>query len=54
MKEIIEELQSKLDYELHQIGMTPHSEFNGTQREHDFGHALKAVEYQKAIDKLKQ
>jgi hypothetical protein len=52
MKEIIEELQKKREYELRQIGLTPISDFKGTQKEHDEIHQKNADEYEIAINIL--
>jgi|SRR5690606_25853683 len=49
MKNIIKELQEKAEYELDQIGLTPRTDFEGTQEEHDKQHLQKALEYRKAI-----
>jgi hypothetical protein len=53
MEKIIKELESKKEFELQQIGMTPTTDFDGTQAEHDKLHANNACEYQRAIDILK-
>lgn len=53
MEKIIKELEAEKESELHQIGMTPHTDFKGTQTEHDQLHANNACEYQEAIDVLK-
>ena len=49
MKDIIKELKENAEHELRQIGMTPRTDFIGTQEEHDQLHKKRADEYQKAI-----
>lgn len=49
MKDIINYLQSIVEHESRQIGMTPKTCFNGTQEDHDDYHRKKAQEYEKAI-----
>lgn len=49
MENIIKELQEKAEYELYQIGMTPRTDFEGTQEEHDEQHKRKAIDYENAI-----
>lgn len=45
MKNIIEELQSKAQHELAQVGITPRTNFLGTQEEHNKLHSDRAREY---------
>lgn len=54
MKYIIKELQENAEHELRQIGMTPRTDFKGTQEEHDEQHRQKALDYKKAIKILKK
>ena len=49
MENIIKELQENAEHELRQIGMTPITDFKGTQEEHDEQHRQKALDYEKAI-----
>jgi hypothetical protein len=52
MENIIKELQISMDHELRQIGLTPRTNFKGSQDEHDNYHRSKADEYRKAIEIL--
>lgn len=49
MENIIKELQENTEYELGRIGLTPTTDFKGTQEEHDKQHLQKALDYRKAI-----
>jgi len=53
MKEIIAELQANKKHEINQIGLTPRTNFKGTQIDHDLQHKKKAIKYQMAINILK-
>ncbi len=52
--EIIEELESNRKHEMHCVGMTPRTNFNGTQKEHDDLCKKNANDYEKAINILKE
>lgn len=54
MKRVIEELKRMRDSELHQIGMTPHTSFEGTQEQHDELHRERAAEYERAAKILEK
>jgi hypothetical protein len=49
MKIIIEELRASMEHELRQVGLTPRTNFIGTQDERDAHHNLKADKYKDAI-----
>jgi hypothetical protein len=53
MKTIIKELESSMQHELNQIGMTPRTLFIGNQADHDKYHSGRAKKYGKAISILK-
>lgn len=53
MEWIIKELESHRDYELMVVGLTPSTDFKGTQEDHDNIHNQRAGDYQRAIDILK-
>ncbi len=49
MSKIIDELKKNMELELKQIGLTPHTDFKGSQKQHDNMHRKKAKEYKNAI-----
>jgi hypothetical protein len=52
MNRIIEELKQKHQHELNQVGLTPRTNFQGTQEEHDEFHTQRAFEYEQAVKLL--
>ena len=49
MERIISELTTNMQHEINQIGLTPRTDFNGTQEEHDKYHRDMADKYDMAI-----